>query len=386
MKSPRSKVPGVYWRPRASGEETVRLPNGERQRGAWWISWTCRDGHLHREPIGPKQLAIDTYQDRKARTRADGYCPRRAQADHMTIEDVLQAVVDDYTANGRRALGEVTRHKGRLARYFGATRDASELRPGEVDAYAAHRRKAGAAVATVNRELACLRRALRLAHRRGRLATVPYIATTAEHNVRTGFFEEPEFQALRQAAEPHVRPLFTFLYLTGWRVGEVLPLQWRQVDLSAGVVRLEPGTTKNRDGRTLPSGAVPELGALLTDQRERTREVERQTGRIIPWVFHRDGTPIGPRGLRLAWRRATKAANLPERIPHDFRRTAVRNLERAGVPRSVAMKLTGHKTEHVYRRYAIVAERDLAEGLAKLAALRERTAGQVVPLRPGAHA
>ena len=77
-----------------------------------------------------------------------------------------------------------------------------------------------------------------------------------------------------------------------------------------------------------------------------------------------------------------KAAKLEGRIPHDFRRTAVRNLERAGVPRSVAMKLTGHRTESVYRRYAIVAEADLAEGVAKLASLRERTA--VVSLRAAA--
>ena len=56
------------------------------------------------------------------------------------------------------------------------------------------------------------------------------------------------------------------------------------------------------------------------------------------------------------------------RLPHDLRRSAVRNLERASISRSVAMKLTGHRTEAVYRRYAIVAENDLREAGAKLAA------------------
>jgi Phage integrase family len=135
---------------------------------------------------------------------------------------------------------------------------------------------------------------------------------------------------------------------------------------------------------TFPFGVLPELVTVLREQREWTREVEKRTGRIIPWVFHRDGAPIGKRGLRLAWLRTTKRSKLSGRIPHDFRRTAVRNLERAGVPRSVAMKLTGHKTESVYRRYAIVAEADLAEGLTKLAGLRER--GEVVPLRPSGRA
>jgi integrase len=57
---------------------------------------------------------------------------------------------------------------------------------------------------------------------------------------------------------------------------------------------------------------------------------------------------------------------LPGLIFHDFRRTAVRNLERAAVPRSVAMKMVGHKTESIYRRYAIVSESDLREASAKL--------------------
>ena len=75
----------------------------------------------------------------------------------------------------------------------------------------------------------------------------------------------------------------------------------------------------------------------------------------------------------MAWRRACQRAGVPGRFVHDLRRTAVRNFERAGVPRSVAMKLTGHKTESVYRRYAIVSERDLAEGVQKLAALAHAT-------------
>ena len=71
-------------------------------------------------------------------------------------------------------------------------------------------------------------------------------------------------------------------------------------------------------------------------------------------MFHRDGEPI--KDLRGAWRTACKNAGLPGRLLHEFRRTAVRNLERAGVSRSVAMKMTGHKTVAVYRRYAIVSE------------------------------
>ncbi len=63
-----------------------------------------------------------------------------------------------------------------------------------------------------------------------------------------------------------------------------------------------------------------------------------------------------------------------DRLDHDFRRTAVRRMERAGVPRSVAMKVTGHKTEAIYERYAIVAERDIADGLRKVDAFQRRLA------------
>jgi len=161
------------------------------------------------------------------------------------------------------------------------------------------------------------------------------------------------------------RPAVKFCYITGWRsYSEVFPLRWSQVDFKGGFVRLEPGTTKNREGRVFP--LTPELRALLEQRLEYTRRCERAQDKIIPHVFHRKGQPL--KYMRRSWTTACKNAGVPGRLLHDLRRSAVRNLERAGVSRSVAMKMTGHKTESVYRRYAIVSESDLREAAAKLAA------------------
>ena len=133
-----------------------------------------------------------------------------------------------------------------------------------------------------------------------------------------------------------------------------------------GTVHLEAKRSKNAEGRTFPFASLPPLVQLLEDQRQRTRAVERELGRIVPHVFHRDGEPI--RSMRRAWDSACGRAGIPGAWFH-LRRTAVMHLERAGVPRSVAMKLTGHKTEAVYRRYAIADAASLAEGVEKLARL-----------------
>jgi integrase len=147
---------------------------------------------------------------------------------------------------------------------------------------------------------------------------------------------------------------------------ELQTLQWRQIDFKAGTVRLEPGSTKNTEGRMVVMTA--ELREVLEAQRAYTEQWQRARKRIIPWVFHRRGKPI--KDYRTAWRLACEKAGVSGRIPHDLRRTAVRNLERASVPRSVAMKMVGHKTESIYRRYAIVDEGSLRDAAAKLDAAR----------------
>lgn len=216
--------------------------------------------------------------------------------------------------------------------------------------------------AEINRELAILKRAFGLAMRSGTLLCRPHIPMLAEDNVRTRFFDSKQLQSIREHLPEAIRPIATFMFITVWRRSEVLGLQWRQIDFDAGTVTLDPGTTKNREGRTFVM--TIELRQMLNSQRTKTTELERQRSKIISWVFHRDGERI--KTFRGAWKTACGTAGLKGRIPHDFRRTAVRNLVRAGVPERVAMQMTGHKTRSVFERYNIVSEADLKEAARRL--------------------
>ncbi len=138
-------------------------------------------------------------------------------------------------------------------------------------------------------------------------------------------------------------------------------------------MRLEPGTTKNSEGRTLPYDLLPELVQVIERQwQEHQRLTADDT--ICPYVFHRDGKAI--KGFRKAWASACKAAGCPGKLLHDFRRTAVRNLVRAGVPEKTAMAITGHKTRSVFDRYDIVDEADLRSALGRLAGGKGTEKGQ----------
>jgi integrase len=169
----------------------------------------------------------------------------------------------------------------------------------------------------------------------------------------------------------HLRGMFEFAYLTGWRVmSEVRVLKWDQVDFDACTVKLRIRTTKNNEPRTFPFAALPQLHSLLEKQRAYTDEWERQKDTTIPFVFHRHGKPI--KDFRHAWQMACQRAGVfgvdgRAKVPHDFRRAAIRNLVRAGVPENTAMRLTGHKTREVFNRYDIVSNADLVDAAGKLA-------------------
>jgi integrase len=162
--------------------------------------------------------------------------------------------------------------------------------------------------------------------------------------------------------------LSPFAYFTGWRVrSELLPLTWAHVDTNAQILRLDAGTTKNSEGRTFPYGALRDLVDAIKAQTA-VRDALKTKGIISPWLFPDEHGGRLPAFYDHVWDVARKAAGCPGRIPHDFRRTAVRNLVRAGVAEKTAMQLTGHKTRSVFDRYDIVDENDLRDAVTKLAA------------------
>ncbi len=345
-----------------------RLKSGARA-GVWWCKYYV-NGRAVRESTG---VSGDTDSAPPAAKRflktregaAAAGAPIAPRADRVRVEELLADLENDYRVNGRRSIERLTFSIAHLRPFFGGRR-AHHVSPSDVRAYVSQRLDAGASNATINRELAALRRAYTIGVESERIQRAPKIKALSEHNVRSGFFERDAFEAIRKCLPEALQPVVTFAYVTGWRVpSEVLTLQWRQVDFGASTIRLEPGTTKNAEGRMF--GMTPELRACLEGQRAATQAFQKKAGVIVPWVFHRSGRPI--RDFRGAWEAALIASGLPGRIPHDFRRTAVRNLERARVPRSVAMRMVGHRTEAIYRRYAIVSESDLHEAAAMLATL-----------------
>jgi integrase len=318
-----------------------------------WYADVWRDGICKRQAFGRDKTEAVKALKRLLSDRG------LMQAGEVTVDDLLRWVEDDYRANKKKSLPNLLPRAVRLRGFFVSTTKASEITTDRVRAYRAQRQKDGAANATINVELAALARGFSLGILYDRLTYRPKFPHLAENNARKGFFERPEFEAVASHLPLFLQPVAWVCYLTGWRPkAEILTREWKHVDFRQGWLRLEPHETKNGDGREVPFGA--ELRAVLHGQRQRCDVLERDLGRIIPWVFFTD------EGRRIthyhqAWDAARRAAGMPHKLLYDCRRTKVRNLERAGVPRSAGKAMVGHRTDAIYSRYAIVDAKMLQE-------------------------
>jgi integrase len=218
----------------------------------------------------------------------------------------------------------------------------------------------GAANGTVNRSLALLRRMLNIAHEDGKVAAVPKIRLLKPGAARKGFVELEQFQSLLAKLPSNLKPLVVFLYYCGVRIGEAEQIEWSQVDLPAAVIRLEQEQTKGDTARTVPLPNV--LIEMLEMQEPKEGLVFDSTNLRKAWQTACDAVGLG----KLEKIEGKKDKRYTGLIPHDLRRSAVRNLIRAGVPERVAMSISGHKTRAVFDRYNITSEQDVVEAMRKL--------------------
>ncbi len=323
----------------------------------WWIAYSYR-GREYRESARSEKAA-DARRLLKKRLKeilGDRFVP--PSQERVLLSELLDGLLLNYRNNGRKSLRVLEYRLKPLLDAFGLDRAVDVTEP-RIERYKATRLAEGKAPATVNRELSALRRAFRLAVKQKRLTSAPAVECLTEHNVRTGFFERGEFEAVVTHLSEHLRDFARFGYLSGWRKGEIASLTWADVDREGRVIRLRPEASKTDEGRTLTlEGELWEI----VERRWSARQVPTPEGaRLIPWVFHRAGRPI--RDIRGAWASACQAAGLEGKLFHDLRRTAVRNMVRAGVPQSVAMKISGHKTRSIFDRYDITDEADIREAV-----------------------
>ena len=378
--------------------------------GRWYLQYYI-DGRRVREKTGTtsKRKAQDILTERLSQVRrGEWLAPRKPPR----VEELFTALEDHVKVHRPSSLRDLyirwgkqdkktKQWRGHLHDAFANT-VANNLSPDLLTAYARKRKEEGAADASVNREFATLRRMFNLAHQSNRISRVPHFPMLQENNVRKGFVEDADFERLVATAnEPWLRTFLELAFTYGWRRGELLGLRVRQVNLNQRTIRLDPGTTKNREGREV--AMTPKVLELLRLACEGKQPEDHVLTRDI------DGLKAPVKDFRDAWRNVCLRAGLAKLvcrkcneaaalelevayqcpkckatrrddfryeglIPHDMRRSAAKALRRAGVAESVIMATGGWRTAAMFRRYAIVSSADSQDAMEALERARTQRA------------
>lgn len=288
----------------------------------------------------------------------------------ITVNDLLDALKVRFTAQGRNTPRFLSNLRP-MAEWFGDYR-AVELTSTDIDKFIIHAQQHGrrknptkplgvhggrpcstrpAKASSINRSLQLLGQAYKLAIRNGRLTSAPRIERQSEiGNARQGFFSNMELRSVVSNLPEYLQDYVLFAYLTGWRAGECKSLSWTELD--GDVLKLRAENSKNGTSR-----AVPLVGELQELVNRRRLQMSSKTSLI----FHNNGLRIGD--FRRTWRTACQLAGCPGRLFHDLRRSAVRDMVRAGTPESVAMSISGHKTRAMFSRYNISSDKDQRQAM-----------------------
>lgn len=334
------------------------------RRGRWWIKYRWRGQEVRQSVARLLDLPADQITEKMAKRVLDGRLREVGagryvgpKEERLTVGELLDQYVADLRLRGVKAPDVVERRCRPVKAALGHLR-AVDVTTSILKGYIAERLAGGLKPGTVSMgEIASLRAAFRMAKREQRLAILPHFPMLKVRNARQGFVEPEQFELIAARLPQIHRDVATFAYLTVRRIDEVLSLPWAWVDLRSGEIRWPD--TKNDEPLALP--IMPQVLEIL----ERRRKARLIGSRLSEWVFHaRRPTPLSPSGFSGAFREAAKSAGFPGLLPHDLRRSGLRNLMRSkGVTETVAMSISGHRSRSVFDRYNITSLEDQRRAL-----------------------
>ena len=342
-------------------ESTEKKPRGKRGQGSvylpsnsrnWWIKFSV-SGRVIQQSANTesRREALD-----KLKTEILKYANGDAvDAGRISVNDLFAVLLTDYKINGKCWDWAETNWRKHLEPFFGGMQ-AKNVGTDTLARYIESRRVEKAANGSINRELSLLQRAFMLGYESQprKVARPLRFHRLAESKPRTGFIEQKQYDALAvNCSDLFLRTMLCLGYSFGFRKSELLTLKVSDVDLIGGTIRLRD--SKNGEPRkvALTGDSKNLLAACVTGKGPEDSVFTRKCGNSV-------------KDFRVTWDKLTLAAGVSGLLFHDLRRSAVRNMVRAGIPEVVCMKVSGHKTRNVFDRYNITSERDLADAARKI--------------------